>query len=58
MHVYIVIGGEFMSDYALLEIIERLMMTGLTREEAMMMLAKVLQDSIESFDMLKSLDKE
>ena len=47
-----------MSDYALLEMIERLMMTGLMREEAMMMLAKVLQDSIESFDVLKSLDKE
>lgn len=47
-----------MSDYALLEIIERLMMTGLTREEAMMMLAKVLQDSIESFDMFRSMDKE
>lgn len=47
-----------MSDYALLEIIERLMLTGLTREEALIMLAKVMQDSIESFDMLKSLDKE
>lgn len=51
-------GGERMSDYALLEIIERLMLTGLTREEAMIKLAKVMQDSIESFDMLKSLDKE
>lgn len=51
-------GGEQMSDYALLEIIERLMLTGLTREEAMIKLAKVMQDSIESFDMLKSLDKE
>jgi len=47
-----------MSDYTLLEIIERLMLTGLTREEAMIKLAKVMQDSIESFDMLKSLDKE
>lgn len=51
-------GGERMSDYALLEIIERLMLTGLTREEAMIKLAKVMQDSIESFDMLKSLDIE
>lgn len=54
--MYIVIGGEYMSEYALLEIIERLMMTGLTREEAMHMLAKVIQESAETFELLKTLD--
>lgn len=38
-----------MDDFALLEVIERLMLTGLTHEDACHLIAKVIEENIEFY---------